>query len=244
MIGKIEGASVITDPAQLPTTFKEAPMLAELVKAGKLPPVAERIGQDPLVLKPLHEIGKYGGTWRRAFTGPGDQSNGVRTTQEDKPLYFDYTGQKIVPNIARGWEVSRDGKVTTRGWRAQFTSPEFSPVGRESVHTARIVPVYHLTAGVTQKRLRELLARIMDRALPGVLDPLAAAERGGLPALDDALRTAHFPEEAADVTEALIPRFTYSLRPRLSPPGSGAQQPFALRELPRQTSAVQIPFYG
>jgi ATP-dependent DNA helicase RecG len=43
----------------------------------------------------------------------------------------------------------------------------------------------------------------MDRALPGVVDPLAGAERAGLPALDDALRTAHFPEEAADVTEAL-----------------------------------------
>ena len=54
------------------------------------------------------------------------------------------------------------GKVTQRGWRSQFTSPEFSPVGRESVHTARVVPVYHLTAGVTQKRLRELLARILD----------------------------------------------------------------------------------
>ena len=105
--------------------------------------------------------------------------------------------------LQAGDEVIVSGKVTTRGWRAQFTSPEFSPVGRESVHTARVVPVYHLTAGVTQKRLRELLARIMDRALPGVLDPLADAERGSLPALDDALRTAHFPEEAADVTEAL-----------------------------------------
>ena len=105
--------------------------------------------------------------------------------------------------LQAGDEIIVSGKVTKRGWRAQFTSPEFSPVGRESVHTARVVPVYHLTAGVTQKRLRELLARIMDRALPGVLDPLAAAERGALPALDDALRTAHFPEEAADVTEAL-----------------------------------------
>jgi hypothetical protein len=46
------------------------------------------------------------------------------------------------------------------------------------------------------------------------------------------------------VTEALVPRFTYSLRPRLSPPGSGAYQPFASRTLPRQTSLVQIPFYG
>jgi ATP-dependent DNA helicase RecG len=105
--------------------------------------------------------------------------------------------------LQQGDEIIVSGKVTQRGWRPQFTSPEFSPAGRESVHTARVVPVYHLTAGVTQKRLRELLARIMDRALPGVVDPLADAERGSLPTLDDALRTAHFPEEAADVTEAL-----------------------------------------
>src|SRR5687768_12071742 len=105
--------------------------------------------------------------------------------------------------LQAGDEIIVSGKVTKRGWRAQFTSPEFSPVGRESVHTARVVPVYHLTAGVTQKRLRELLARIMDRALPSVVEPLTDAERGALPALDVALRTAHFPEEAADVTEAL-----------------------------------------
>ncbi len=73
----------------------------------------QRIGQDPLVIKPLREIGKYGGTWRRGFTGPFDTSNGHRVAQNDKLLYFDYTGTKIVPNIARGWEVSQDGKVTT-----------------------------------------------------------------------------------------------------------------------------------
>lgn len=113
LIGKLEGPEVVTDPAQAPKRFKEAPQLAELVKAGKLPPVEERIGQDPLVIKPLREIGKYGGTWRRGFTGPFDTSNGHRVAQNDKLLYFDYTGTKIVPNIARGWEVSPDGKVTT-----------------------------------------------------------------------------------------------------------------------------------
>ena len=113
LIGKLEGPEVITDPAQFPKSFKEAPALADLVKAGKLPPVAERVGQDPLVIKPLREIGKYGGTWRRGFTGPFDTSNGHRAAQNDKLLYFDYTGTKIVPNIARAWEVSPDGKVTT-----------------------------------------------------------------------------------------------------------------------------------
>ena len=102
-----------------------------------------------------------------------------------------------------GDEIVISGKVTQRGWRPQFTSPEFSPVGRESIHTGRVVPVYHLAAGVTQKRLRELLARILEAALPVVADPLEPGERAELPALDDALQAAHFPEEAGDVTAAL-----------------------------------------
>src|SRR5262245_14835351 len=133
LVGKLEGAEVVTDLALYPKSFKEAPPLAELVKAGKLPPVQERIGQDPLVIKPLREIGKYGGTWRRGFTGPFDTSNGHRAAQNDKLLYWDYTGTKLVPNIARSWEVSADGKVITLGLRrgmkwsdgAPFTADDF-----------------------------------------------------------------------------------------------------------------------
>ncbi len=114
LIGKLEGPEVIVDPTQFPKTFKEAPQLAELVKAGKLPPVAERIGQDPLVLKPVHEIGKYGGMWRRGFTGPADFWNGLHSVSgPDHILFWDYTGYKAVPNIARGWELSDGGRTTT-----------------------------------------------------------------------------------------------------------------------------------
>jgi ATP-dependent DNA helicase RecG len=105
--------------------------------------------------------------------------------------------------LEAGTEVVMSGKVTFRGWRPQFTSPDFSPVGRESIHTARVVPIYRLVGGVTQRRVRELLARVLERALPSVEDPLRPEERGDLPPLDDALRAAHFPEEAADVPAAL-----------------------------------------
>jgi len=105
--------------------------------------------------------------------------------------------------LQAGDEVIVSGKVTQRGWRSQFTSPEFSPVGHESVHTARVVPVYRLSGGVTQKRLRELLARILEASLPAVEDPLTDAERGGLPDLVEALRAAHFPEDAGDIAPAL-----------------------------------------
>jgi peptide/nickel transport system substrate-binding protein len=88
LVGKLEGPEVVTDPAKMPKAFKEAPQLAELVKAGKLPPVAERIGQDPLVIKPLSSVGKYGGTWRAGFTGPADFWNGFRCCSGPDHLMF------------------------------------------------------------------------------------------------------------------------------------------------------------
>ena len=67
LIGKLEGPELVLDPAKWPKKFGEAPALAELVKAGKLPPVEQRVPLEPMVIKPLIEIGKYGGTWRRAL---------------------------------------------------------------------------------------------------------------------------------------------------------------------------------
>ena len=45
--------------------YNEAPMLAEMVATGELPPVAERVSEEPLVRQVLGEIGQYGGTLRR-----------------------------------------------------------------------------------------------------------------------------------------------------------------------------------
>ncbi|MDR2588903.1 MAG: ABC transporter substrate-binding protein [Spirochaetales bacterium] len=115
LIGKLEGPAFIRDTAQFPKSFKEAPALAELVKAGKLPEVSKRLPEPPelLVIKPLRETGKYGGNWRRAFTGPADHENGNRINNSDKILTFDYTGNKIMPALAKDWKISPDGKTTT-----------------------------------------------------------------------------------------------------------------------------------
>lgn len=44
-------------------SMKEAPMLAKMVKAGELPPLEERLPEDPLVIEPRDEPGLYGGVW-------------------------------------------------------------------------------------------------------------------------------------------------------------------------------------
>ena len=54
-------------------------------------------------------------------------------------------GRRFVENrLHAGDELLLSGKVQMRGWRPQFLSPEFSPAGRESIHTGRVVPVYPL----------------------------------------------------------------------------------------------------
>jgi peptide/nickel transport system substrate-binding protein len=127
LVGKLEGPAMITDPAQWPKKFGEAPMLAELVKAGKLPPVEQRIPQEPMVLKPLRAVGKYGGTLKRGFMGTADSENGNRFMATDKPLFFDITGTKLVPNVVKAWTVSPDGKVTTLSLRKGMKWSDGSP---------------------------------------------------------------------------------------------------------------------
>ena len=119
------GAAVITeDPSgdakvwpqivlnNVPTSFSEAPMLAALVASGDLPPVEERLPKNPLVIQPADGIGKYGGTWFRAFTGPADGQN-MERPMKDHLLFYDTGMTKPQPNIAESWTVNDDATVFT-----------------------------------------------------------------------------------------------------------------------------------
>jgi peptide/nickel transport system substrate-binding protein len=105
----IEGGEVITDPSRVPASFHESPEFADQVAAGRLPPVTTRIGQDPLVIAPVHSVGTYGGEIRRAYIGVEDIPTAyLFCAGPDNLLYWDYRHKSIVPNIARGYEMSDD----------------------------------------------------------------------------------------------------------------------------------------
>lgn len=106
----IEGPDIILDEAMWPTEYGEAPSLAEMVAAGDLPPVEERLPEDPMVIKPLGEIGKYGGTWRRGFTGPADGENMMRINNSSRLLAWDYSGSYVVPSLLAGWDIQDEGR--------------------------------------------------------------------------------------------------------------------------------------
>ncbi|HEU5475932.1 MAG TPA: ABC transporter substrate-binding protein [Actinophytocola sp.] len=130
----IEGAEVVLDPARFPKAFREAPELAKLVAEGKLPPVDQRVGSDPLVLKPVHGVGRYGGQIRRGFIGQSDFQNAVRfCSGPDSLLYWDYRFEKLVPNIARGFELSEDGRVLTLQLRKGMKWSDGQPLTADDI---------------------------------------------------------------------------------------------------------------
>ena len=85
------------------TKFSQSPML----DSQNLPPVEERLPDDPMVIVPLAEIGQYGGTARITtnewLTFPNVES--VLTISADM--------RTILPNLAESWEVSPDGRRIT-----------------------------------------------------------------------------------------------------------------------------------
>ncbi len=93
--------------------FNESPMLAELVKTGKLPPVEKRLPSDPLVIVPVEEVGQYGGTARvfsNSLTGYGEAECLIGFEGLVK-LGPDTTS--VIPNIAKSWKYTDGGKTLT-----------------------------------------------------------------------------------------------------------------------------------
>jgi len=112
---KVPGETVVvTKEVAPPRGFSESPLLTQLVQAGKLPPVEERlpIPSDVMVIQTYEQVGKYGGTMRRALIGPGDVSCNVGRVNGMSPFRFTTEGE-LMPHVVKGVEPNADGTVWT-----------------------------------------------------------------------------------------------------------------------------------
>lgn len=97
--------------------YTEAPMLQELVAAGTLPPVEERLPLEPLVVEPFESIGKYGGTWHRAFTGVKDFHAWGRINYDPVLRWAPNFSDPVMPGLAKAWEWNAEGTELTLHFR-------------------------------------------------------------------------------------------------------------------------------
>lgn len=90
--------------------YKEAPALAELVKAGKLPPVDKRLPEDPFVVKPIDKVGKYGGKLSSIVADPTANLMEVEGSMGRGLAGRPYDLQTIIPWAVKSWKLSDDRK--------------------------------------------------------------------------------------------------------------------------------------
>lgn len=93
-------------------SFGQSPALSERVERGVLSPVSERLPENPLVVVPMDEIGRYGGAIRRALTGDIVQTPGVNKTLGEGLMGFERPLPKSIQyNLAESYAFEDNGKV-------------------------------------------------------------------------------------------------------------------------------------
>jgi len=98
-----------------------------------LPPLEQRLPDNPLVITPTDRPGQQGGTWNHALVGGGSLSMLWRY-QAYEPLYrFDPTWASIIPNVAESYEVSEDSREYTITLRRGHKWSDGEPYTTEDV---------------------------------------------------------------------------------------------------------------
>jgi ATP-dependent DNA helicase RecG len=85
-----------------------------------------------------------------------------------------------------------------------MNNPEWEPLEQQYLNTNRILPVYPLTANITQRWLRRLMHQVISYWAPRVQDPLPESMRSsaGLMDLSTALFQVHFPSSDDQLKKA------------------------------------------
>lgn len=125
-----------------------------------------------------------------------DGSGVIEATWFNQP----HLGRQLKPTR----QVVVSGRVDEFLGRLTFQSPEWEPLDRQLLHTARLVPIYPLTDGLSARWLRKTVKRTVDywsHRMPDHL-PDELRERVGLLDLETALRQVHFPDDLSRLERA------------------------------------------
>jgi len=118
----------------------------------------------------------------------GDGTGALRLTWFNQPW--------LTNRFKKGMSLSVSGKIDQYLGRLQMNSPDWEMVETENLHTNRIVPIYSLTAKITQKWLRKMMNQVVSYWAPKMPDYFTDEFRfaAKLPTLSTALENIHFPK--------------------------------------------------
>jgi len=114
----------------------------------------------------------------------------------------------LVKTIMPGQEIGLSGKVDWFGRSLVLVSPEYEIFKegpkKETIHTGRLVPLYHETYGLSSKWLRSRIAPLVKKFVPGLKEflPKQILTKHQLITFNQALKNIHFPQNQKSAHEA------------------------------------------
>lgn len=107
--------------------------------------------------------------------------------------------------VQPGDDLLLAGPVSGKPGRIEMRQPEFERIEAETqdfLHGARIVPLYPLTRGVSQKWLRQAVHQALEAYAASIVEVLPGDLTAGMPARAEAFRDVHFPGDLAAAERA------------------------------------------
>jgi ATP-dependent DNA helicase RecG len=156
-------------------------------------------GEDVTVIGTVESVSTRpirGGRYQITEAILTDGTGSLRVTWFNQP----WIGKRLI----EGAQIVLSGKIDQYLGRLIMNGPEWEPLEQQNLHTNRIVPVYPLTANITQRWLRRLMYEVITYWSPRVSDPLPEALRQSAQLMDlpTALLQAHFPSSADQLRAA------------------------------------------
>lgn len=111
----------------------------------------------------------------------------------------------LIKNIKQGENIYLSGKINSDYNTLQMISPEYDKVKNFTSNTACLAPIYHLTAGITNKQMRFLIRLILPLS-NNIIDWLPLKIKSDLHLMDlkQALWQIHFPKNKVNLNSASI----------------------------------------
>ena len=172
----------------------------------------------------------------------GDHTGSIKVVWFNQP----WIGKSLRP----GDEIYLSGKVSGDLFEVYFNSPNYERVSDYNVNTARLVPVYPLTEGISQKQMRFLIKSVIklaDKAIDFL--PATVVKNNNLINLSQALKNIHLPEnfnwlKSAKVRLSFNELFLIQLWSQLLRKKTAGQKSYPIKFFEDQTKGLlkDLPF--
>ena len=141
--------------------FNGNPLFADKESSGALQPVDKRLPEEPLVVLPYNEIGKYGGKLKGLSISYESGTTEIMAWRQANLVRFSDDLSTIVPNVAKSWKWNKDFTEITFSLRKGHKWSDGEPFNADDI-------VFYINDILLNKDIHKVIPSPWNAAVPSV----------------------------------------------------------------------------